>query len=316
MHLLIGCSGYYVSLCDAQREPSISSQPSNPPTVSIGPSSAPSISREPSISVMPSNRPSVSSSPSAEPSSAPSISREPSISSMPSMRPSVSSEPSAVPSNIPSISVNPSSLPSISNAPSQEPTISIAPSTVPSISAIPSDSPTNLCHSFDQSPSDSASSKGTKGWVIEFVPNVRLAISNFQLHLAFTSPTNGLFIEIHIKEGVFGADDGYVLLARGNVNGNGIGENTDLSNIMIKENTQILLEKNKKYSLYIWSDESENIRTTNQSNSGGNSDITITNVVRVSPFGRRVTSFGRLESTGTYSGDYKFEGSIEYCLPS
>lgn len=112
------------------------------------PSSMPSM--QPSISSAPTEPPSLSSMPSSSPSAYPSVA--PSISTEPSFFPSVSVEPSTNPSDQPSLqpsismepSINPSVRPSITQIPSELPSISI----VPSISTEPTPSPTAR-HVFD-----------------------------------------------------------------------------------------------------------------------------------------------------------------------
>ncbi|ACI64918.1 predicted protein [Thalassiosira pseudonana CCMP1335] len=126
--------------------PTISSEPttSPKPTVSPAPSSAPTVSSAPTISSAPTSVP--SSSPSASPTVSPmpthplptsTPSDAPSVSPSVSSAPTISAMPSAFPtvSNSPTFSVSPTSSPSISTAPSEHP------STSPSISPAPTSTP-------------------------------------------------------------------------------------------------------------------------------------------------------------------------------
>ncbi|KAL7551531.1 hypothetical protein ACHAWF_014717 [Thalassiosira exigua] len=135
--------------------PSVSLPPSSQPSLapssvpstqpSSSPSSKPTTSSAPSKSLSPSNRPSLmpSTAPSTQPSNAPSS--EPSTSSLPSSVPSasLSTEPSSRPkTTVPSLSTQPSSQPS--SMPSSAPSESLQPSALDKPSPQPSTTPSGV----------------------------------------------------------------------------------------------------------------------------------------------------------------------------
>ena len=277
--------------------PSISLLPSDQPSVSQNPSSAPSLSSQPSW--IPSNQPSLS----IEPSELPSA--QPSMSSAPSSTPSLSSEPSEEPSNQPSISLQPSQQPSMSIAPSNSPSLSLEPSLEPTEALIIEE----LCNlnRYFQSPSMS-STETAKGFAIDFVPKVDMQLVGVQLHL---SNIENIWVEIHIREGVFGINGGYIELYSGRVDGRGMGLSTNLASI--KRRHSQVLKAGKNYALYIWTDSNSSI-LTRRGNQPASSDISFTNVTTLLGFSQPVNdSNGYLWQSGLTGAEHVMEGILDFC---
>ncbi|GFH56176.1 hypothetical protein CTEN210_12652 [Chaetoceros tenuissimus] len=128
--ILIGSPGYGMS--SAKGYPEGFAQMYEKTEYSDVPSLIPST--EPSVSMEPSSSPSVTTHPSTEPSITMEPSSSPSVTTHPSTEPSITMEPSSSPS----ITTHPSTEPSVSMVPSSSPSVTTSPSIVPSSSIMPS----------------------------------------------------------------------------------------------------------------------------------------------------------------------------------